>query len=79
MDPRVIPEEFVGPKPLVAVFRNAGGRPSPDVVRTITVLRSLSYRAEQASVMVVHHTGTDDFGTLSRVSVANRYCLQTAV
>lgn len=65
MDPRVIPEDFVGPKPLVAVFRNAGGRPSPDVVRTITVLRSLSYKAKQASVMVVHHTGKTDAETIS--------------
>lgn len=60
MDPRVIPEEFLGPKPLVAVFRNAGGRATPDVVRTITVLRSLSNLAKQASVMVVHHTGKDN-------------------
>lgn len=70
MDPRVIPEEFVGPKPLVAVFRNAGGRANPDVVRTITVLRSLSYKAKQASVMVVHHTGEhnieDSFPYFSR-------------
>lgn len=57
MDPRVVPEEFVGPKPIVAVFRNAGGRATPDVVRTITVLRSLSYKADHASVMVIHHTG----------------------
>lgn len=57
MDPRVVPEEFVGPKPLIAVFRNAGGRATPDVVRTITVFRSLTIKVPHASVMVVHHTG----------------------
>lgn len=57
MDPRVVPEDFVGPKPLIAVFRNAGGRATPDVVRTISVFRSLTKKAETASVMVVHHTG----------------------
>lgn len=57
MDPRVVPEEFVGPKPLIAVFRNAGGRATPDVVRTITVFRSLTIKAPHTSVMVVHHTG----------------------
>lgn len=57
MDPRVVPEDFVGPRPLIAVFRNAGGRATPDVVRTITVFRSLTSKVQHASVMVVHHTG----------------------
>jgi carbonic anhydrase len=57
MDPRVVPEDFVGPHPMVAVFRNAGGRANADVVRTINVLRSLMYNAKKATVMVVHHTG----------------------
>ncbi len=42
---------------MIAVFRNAGGRASPDVVRTINTLQSLSYKAQTATVMVVHHTG----------------------
>ena len=57
MDPRVVPEQFLGAESRTAVFRNAGGRVSPDVVRTITVLRSLAFKAERATVMVVHHTG----------------------
>lgn len=57
MDPRVVPEQFLGPKPMVAVFRNAGGRATPDVVRTINVFRTLGKEATGASVMVVHHTG----------------------
>lgn len=57
MDPRVVPEKFVGPKPLIAVFRNAGGCATPDVVRTITVFRSLTNRVQHASIMIVHHTG----------------------
>jgi carbonic anhydrase len=61
MDPRVVPEQFLGPNPLVAVFRNAGGHASPDVVRTILTLRSLVYKASSVKVMVVHHTGTSSF------------------
>ena len=57
MDPRVIPEQFLGPQALIAVFRNAGGRPNADVVRTIAVLQSLVVNAEKVTVMVVHHTG----------------------
>lgn len=57
MDPRVVPEEFLGPKPMLAAFRNAGGRCTPDVIRTLAVLRSLTPNAKQATVMVVHHTG----------------------
>lgn len=59
MDPRVVPEQFLGPKAQLAVFRNAGGRATPDVVRTITVLQSLGFQAEQATVLVIHHTGED--------------------
>lgn len=57
MDPRVVPEQFLGPEAKVAVFRNAGGRATKDVVRTITVVRSLILNAERVAVMVVHHTG----------------------
>ena len=42
---------------MTAVYRNAGGRVSPDVVRTVNTLRSLMYNSEKATVMVVHHTG----------------------
>lgn len=58
MDPRVIPEQFLGPKnPKVAVFRNAGGRVTPDVIRTAAVLRSLASYKGVLAVMVIHHTG----------------------
>lgn len=57
MDPRVVPEQFLGPQPMIGVFRNAGGRYSPDAVRTVAVLRSLIPKAKTATVMVVHHTG----------------------
>jgi carbonic anhydrase len=52
-----VPEQFLGPNSLVAVFRNAGGRYTPDVVRTIATLQSLGYQSESTTVMVVHHTG----------------------
>lgn len=58
MDPRVVPEQFLGSRPMIAVFRNAGGRATPDVVRTINTLQSLAYKVQKATVMVVHHTGT---------------------
>lgn len=57
MDPRVVPEQFLGPHPRVAVFRNAGGHATPDVVRTINVFQSLLKKAGPKTVMVVHHTG----------------------
>lgn len=57
MDPRVVPEQFLGPQPRVAVFRNAGGRVSPDVIRTINVFQSITVKAPVHTVMVVHHTG----------------------
>lgn len=60
MDPRVVPEEFLGAKPMLGVFRNAGGRYSPDVVRTVAVIRSLSLKAKKAYVMVIHHTGRSE-------------------
>ncbi|KIY04242.1 uncharacterized protein Z520_00936 [Fonsecaea multimorphosa CBS 102226] len=56
MDPRVVPEQFLGSHPMIAVFRNAGGRATPDVVRTINTLQSLAYKVQKATVMVVHHT-----------------------
>jgi carbonic anhydrase len=59
MDPRVVPEQFLGPEnPIVAVARNAGGRATPDVIRTINTVQSLAYKVGKVSVMVVHHTGT---------------------
>ena len=68
MDPRVIPEQFLGPQALIAVFRNAGGRPNADVVRTIAVLQSLVVNAEKMTVMVVHHTGKLVSPPLSSIS-----------
>jgi carbonic anhydrase len=59
MDPRVVPEQFFGPNSQLAVFRNAGGRATPDVVRTILTMRSLAFNTDKATVMVVHHTGED--------------------
>lgn len=58
MDPRVVPEQFLGPSPGIAVFRNAGGRASPDVVRTINTLQTLGHKSTvPVTVMIVHHTG----------------------
>ena len=57
MDPRVVPEQFLPSARGMAVYRNAGGRPNDDVVRTITVLRSLASKAKQVRVLVIHHTG----------------------
>ena len=54
LDPRCVPEQYFGPDVRAAVIRNAGGRASEDVVRSVTVLRSL---ADAKVLMVVHHTG----------------------
>jgi carbonic anhydrase len=54
LDPRCVPEQYFGPGSIgAAVVRNAGGRASPDVVKSITVLRALM---DVQTVMVVHHT-----------------------
>lgn len=57
MDPRVVPEQFLGANQRIVVYRNAGGRVGPDVVRTVCVLQSIAMRAESVNVLVVHHTG----------------------
>lgn len=76
MDPRVVPEQFLGPNARVAVFRNAGGRATPDVVRTINVVRTLSRKAPGFSVMVVHHTGKWSMSPNISERISDRYqCL----
>ncbi|OAL31664.1 hypothetical protein AYO22_00937 [Fonsecaea multimorphosa] len=77
MDPRVVPEQFLGSHPMIAVFRNAGGRATPDVVRTINTLQSLAYKVQKATVMVVHHTGTyEDCGPFIVFhKLINAHCL----
>jgi len=54
VDPRTIPEQFFGPGLRASVYRNAGGRVTDDVVRTLNILRPL---ANMNLVLVVHHTG----------------------
>ncbi|OAL05139.1 hypothetical protein IQ06DRAFT_333352 [Phaeosphaeriaceae sp. SRC1lsM3a] len=56
MDPRCDPSQFLGGDLLFATMRNAGGRVTEDVIRTIAVLRSLNTVSEQGTVAVVHHT-----------------------
>lgn len=58
MDPRVVPEQFL-PNAQFAVCRNAGGRYSPDVVRTVATVRKLmaDKPGARTTVLVVHHTG----------------------
>ncbi|KAJ4386670.1 hypothetical protein N0V93_009568 [Gnomoniopsis smithogilvyi] len=53
LDPRCVPENFFGPNMGGAVFRNAGGRATDDVIRSITALREL---ADLRTIVVVHHT-----------------------
>ncbi|EED23684.1 conserved hypothetical protein [Talaromyces stipitatus ATCC 10500] len=53
VDPRCVPEAFFGPDMQAAVYRNAGGRVTEDVVRSINVLRAL---VNMGTVLVVHHT-----------------------
>jgi len=53
LDPRCVPEQYFGPDLQAGVIRNAGGRPSQDVVRSVTVLRSL---IDVQYLLVVHHT-----------------------
>ena len=55
VDPRTIPEQFFGPGFRSSVYRNAGGRVTDDVVRTLNILRPLG---NVKLVLVVHHTGT---------------------
>lgn len=57
MDPRCEPTQFLGPEFFGAVLKNAGGRATPDAVRSILGLRSLSLTSEKATVAVIHHTG----------------------
>lgn len=54
LDPRCVPEAFFGPDLRGAVCRNAGGRATDDVVRSLNVLRAL---VNMKTVVVVHHTG----------------------
>lgn len=54
LDPRCVPEQYLGPDVRAGVIRNAGGRASPDVVKSVLVLRSL---VDVDTVLVVHHTG----------------------
>lgn len=56
MDPRCEPTQFLGPG-LRGTLKNAGGRATPDAVRSILVLRSLIKKTEKGTVAVVHHTG----------------------
>ncbi|KAJ4418575.1 hypothetical protein N0V82_005460 [Gnomoniopsis sp. IMI 355080] len=53
LDPRCVPEDFFGPSMGGAVFRNAGGRVTDDVIRSITALRAV---ADMRTIAVVHHT-----------------------
>lgn len=56
MDPRVIPEKFLGIEDNpTAVLRNAGGRAS-DALRSLYVLNALR---EIGLIVVVHHTGEE--------------------
>lgn len=53
-DPRIVPHELFGLRPGdVEVLRNAGGRVTPDVVRTLVFATRLHGVEE---VVVVHHT-----------------------
>ncbi|OCT49963.1 beta-carbonic anhydrase, cab [Cladophialophora carrionii] len=54
-DPRGVPEAFFGPDLQAAVFRNAGGRVSEDVIRSLNILRAV---VSLELVAIVHHTGT---------------------
>ncbi|KUL84305.1 hypothetical protein ZTR_07571 [Talaromyces verruculosus] len=53
VDPRCVPEAFFGPDLRGAVHRNAGGRATGDVVRSLNVLRAL---VNMKTVVIVHHT-----------------------
>lgn len=53
LDPRCVPEQYFGPNFAGGVIRNAGGRATDDVVRSITALRGV---VGVKTVAVVHHT-----------------------
>ena len=54
LDPRCVPEQYLGPDIRAGVIRNAGGRASIDVIKSMTTIRSLM---DAKLLMVVHHTG----------------------
>lgn len=56
MDGRIVPANFLGPELRAPVVRNAGGRVTEDVIRSIIVIRQLM---DIKSVMVIHHTGAN--------------------
>jgi carbonic anhydrase len=57
MDPRCEPTQFLGGKLLFGTVKNAGGRATPDAIRSIVLLRSLNQVSNGGTVAVVHHTG----------------------
>jgi hypothetical protein len=58
MDPRCEPTQFLGGGILFGTVKNAGGRATPDAIRSILTLRSLNTVSEGGTVAVIHHTGT---------------------
>lgn len=68
MDPRCDPSKFLNTALPFATLRNAGGRVTPDVLRSILTLRSLNLGAEQGTVLVVQHTGKIPHPALPRPS-----------
>jgi carbonic anhydrase len=58
MDPRCEPSQFLnGAAGLFATVKNAGGRVTPDAIRSILVLRSLNTVSDAGTVAVIKHTG----------------------
>lgn len=53
LDPRCVPEHFFGPSLGTGVIRNAGGRATPDAIKSILALRALM---DAKGVLVIHHT-----------------------
>ncbi|PVH99361.1 hypothetical protein DM02DRAFT_656514 [Periconia macrospinosa] len=56
MDPRCEPTQFLGGGFLFGTVKNAGGRATPDALRSILTLRSLNTVSKKGTVAVIHHT-----------------------
>ncbi|KAF2030695.1 carbonic anhydrase [Setomelanomma holmii] len=56
MDPRCDPSQFTGGDEIFATIKNAGGRATPDAIRSILTLRALNTVSDKGTVAVIHHT-----------------------
>ena len=74
LDPRCVPENFLGHDIGLPVIRNAGGRATEDAIRSLVILR---YLIGASAVLVIHHTGNNYFSSLLTFTTAQMILLLT--